>query len=180
MIRIAAVIVTFLLAACQVVPQKYDENSPFTKVPNNSRLTLNQALTIAPYGLKAYVQNGQISYGPNQYYPFCKFEVREVKEISQIVEPDQFEITKVRQASGLMAGLNRHALIAGRSFDSGDGKPSPILYATQLFLNSPRQPQVYKLSCGHLQDPGLEARHLSINQIREALGGVFTLQTTAE
>ncbi|MEZ5582250.1 MAG: hypothetical protein R3F37_05210 [Candidatus Competibacteraceae bacterium] len=170
-----------LLTACRSRPHQYDEDSPFSQVPDNSSLTLHQTLTIAPYSLKVYVQNGQISYGPINTTRFANSKCAKSKKHRKLSNL----MTSSRQGppSNRLDGghVSRQTLTAGlESFDANDGKPSPILYATQLFLISDRQPHVYKLSCGHLQDPGLEARHLSINQIRQALGDIFTLQTTVE
>jgi hypothetical protein len=175
----AVALLALLLTGCQFPPQ-HGGNSTTFNVPGGSTLTLNQALTIPPHSLKIYIQNGRLGFGPNEYYPFCKFELRQLKDTSQVVQPGAFEIYQTRRASGLMAGIPRRTRLAGlESFDIEDGKPSPVLYSIQLFLRSATQPDVYKLSCGHLQDPGFTARYPSLQEIREALGNVFTLQVAA-
>jgi hypothetical protein len=156
-----------------------DVNSSFYKVPRGSILVLHRDVAIPANRLKIYLQDGKLGYGANQYRPFCKFELRQAKKQRQFVTPDQFMITGTRRAVGYFVGLdlNRRQLFASIGLKSSDnGKPSPEIYGTQMDLRSTRQPQVFRLTCGHLQDPNLTARHLSINQIREALGAVFTLR----
>ncbi len=173
------VLLSFLVG-CQNFVER-DENSPFYMVPSGSRLLLHYDVMIPPYKLKTYIQNGRIVYAPNQYYPFCRFELRQVKETPQRVTPDIFEIYQTSRQKGIFAAMSSFQLFASLTFgNSGDGKPSPIIYATRMDLRSSQQPEVFRLTCGHLQDPNLEARHLSIKQIREALGNVFTLQLPPE
>jgi len=48
-------------------------------------------------------------------------------------------------------------------------------FVTHLRLQSANQPEVFRLSCGHVDDPG--SHYLSIEQIRKVLGDVFALRT---
>jgi hypothetical protein len=177
MLRLTAVVllISALLAACQIAPLRSDD-SPFYKVPSGSKLRLNSKIIIPPNSVKIYIQEGQLVAAANQYYPFCRFDVRNLKEIPQPVEPDEIEIYRTSWVTDLIAELNRHSLLAMTSrLDFGD-KPSPIVYGVQMDLRSAKQPDVFRLMCGHLQDPNIEARYLSVNQIRATLGKVFTLQ----
>ncbi|MCP5420446.1 MAG: hypothetical protein H6970_01260 [Gammaproteobacteria bacterium] len=172
------VLVVGCLTGCQV--SMLAAESGYFAVPEGSTVTLNQALRIPPNGLKIYIQDGQLGMGPNEYDPFCKFELREVKPEAQLVQPGKFEIHMTRRASGIMAGIPRSTRLAGLgTFSMNQGLPSPILYSIQFFLRSTTQPEVYKLSCGHLQDPGLTAQFLSLQEIDQALGEVITLQLAA-
>ena len=60
----------------------------------------------------------------------------------------------------------------------GDGG-SPETYATHLYLRSARQPDVYQLTCQQWGYPP-QGEHVSINDMRRALGTVFTLHTIPE
>ena len=133
--------------------------------------------------LKIYIQDGRLVYATNEYYPFCKFELRDLKETPQVVKPDEFEIYSTSRQADLFVSIDKYHLIAGLGvitsfgmFERNDGKPSPIVYGIRMDLRSARQPDVFRLTCGHLQDPNMEARYLSIKQIWGALGEVFTLQ----
>jgi hypothetical protein len=160
-----------------------DVNSSFYKVPSGSTLILHRDVAIPANRLKIYVQDGSLGYGVNQYYPFCKFELRQAKKQSQFIAPDQFIVTRTRRIVDYFVGLDFERQPFFASIDlqnSANGKPSPKVYGTQMELRSTMQPQVFRLTCGHLQDPNLTARHLSINQIRETLGAIFTLQLPLE
>ncbi len=163
---------------------KRDVDSPFYKVPSGSTLILHSSDVAIPANrLKIYLQNGNLGYGTNRYYPFCKFELRQAKKQSQLITPDRFIITRTRRVVDYFVGLNldsQHLFASISLKSSNNGKPSPRIYGTQMDLRSANQPQVFRLTCGHLQDPNITARHLSINQIREALGAVFTLQLAPE
>lgn len=176
-LRLAVILLVFL-SGCESLIES-DVNSSFYKVPRGSKLILHHTVAIPANRLKIYIQNGNLGYSANRYYPFCKFELRQTKKQPQFVTPDQFIITQTRRITDYFVGLNldSHHLLASVGFkSSNDGKPSPRIYGTQMDLRSTLQPQVFRLTCGHLQDPNLTARHLSINQIRKALGTVFTLQ----
>jgi len=172
MLRLVLLIPLLGLLGCESIPPS--ETSPFHRVPGGSRLILNTNLLVPPYSAKIYIQNGWIAYGANQYYPYCKLQLQEPKFTPQEVLPGVFEIYRSRRITDLFASLEPQVQhVRARLYD---GKPSPIVYGTDLFLRSAEQPQVYKLMCGHMQDPNLTARHLTIEQIRATLGEVFTLQ----
>ena len=178
-LRPTSVVLFLLLAACEIPPQQRD-SSPFYLVPPGSKFTLNQDILIPANSLKIFIQDGRLVYSPNQYYPYCKFSLRELKDHPQLVKADEFDIFKTWQVADLFAAIDTfHAfpVFADISISSNDrGAPTPIVYGTEMDLHSATQPQVFRMMCGHLQDPNLTARYLSVDQMREALGGIFTLQ----
>lgn len=177
--RLAALLLVFVLSACQIPPGQREE-AHFYEVPPGSTLILNRRIFIPPYELKIYIQNGRLAQGANQYYPFCKFEVRHKKDHPQAIEPDAFEIRRVDRVRSLFVKADRPYALTGAAIGGGifekEGKPTPRVHGSRMFLHSDRQPEVYQLVCGHLQDPNIEARYLSIQQIRETLGDIFTLK----
>lgn len=178
---LALVLMVFLIGCESLI--ETDVNSPFYKVPSGSTLILHRDVAIPANRLKIYIQDGSLGYGVNQYYPFCKFELRKAKKQSQSILPDQFMVTRTRRIVDYFVGLDvdeRELLASIDLKSSGNGKPSPRIYGTQMELRSTTQPQVFRMTCGHLQDPNITARHLSINQIRETLGTVFTLRLPPE
>lgn len=196
MYRFAVIPLAVLLAACQVAP---DPGSPFYMPPVGSKLILNQGFVMPPQELKIFVQDGRLIYGANEYYPFCKFELRDLKDTPQEVRSDEFNIYNVSRQTGVFAALDRfdkRSLLASIGVVGGyggigvgiggpgigifDGKPSPIVYGIRMDLSSPRQPNVFRMTCGHLQDPDMGARYLSIDEIRQALGKAFTLRLPQE
>lgn len=166
------------LVGCQTVPID-PLNSPFYSVPVSSRLILHKPVDIEPEQVSAWFQYGkhlpkkQLNY----YYPHCKFETWTKLDTAKVVQPDTFIIHKVVrwddyaaqpvQLAGLGLGI-------GFSF-GGDGGPAHLNMATEMFLRSAQQPDVYRLICSHWEEPS-RGNHLTISQMRQALGEWFTLQ----
>jgi hypothetical protein len=171
-----------LLVACQTSAYEGNENSPFYPVPAGSTLTLTRGLTIPAEQVAVFLQGGEVvaSGGINQYYPHCKFELQRRLDKAQTVQADSFEITKVVQEIGHSVALDGLQL-AGVSIgiginigSRGDGA-SLQTWSTRMTLRSARQPEVFRLSCGQTALPH-EGQHVSINEMRKALGGIFTLE----
>lgn len=171
-----------LLVGCQIPSYEGNEKSPFYLVPVGSTLKLTRDLAIPAEQVAVYLQGGEVipSERINQYYPHCKFELLRRLDTPQAVQPDSFEIIKVvqeighsvaldgRQLARVSVGIGVHVGMKG-----GDGA-SLQTYITRLVLRSTRQPEVFRLSCGQAALPH-EGEHVSINEMRKALGNVFTL-----
>lgn len=175
-------VVVVLLGACQTSYQG-NEDSPYYKVPVGSRLILNNDIAIPPYKAGVYIQGGLILplSQLNKYYPHCKFEVLTIRDAPQTVKADTFVIEKVVQEitdtvdSGQLrlAGASTGIGILNVSHD--DDGLNVQAYATLLNLHSERQPDVFRLSCGQWAYPN-QGQQVTINEIRKALGNLFTLQ----
>jgi hypothetical protein len=168
------VAVFLVLGACQSVPTTFDENSTLYPPPPGSRFTLKQELTIPAHSAHVDLQGGlAVSLGKlNQYHPYCRFDVQDVRETPQSVLPDEFLVKRVyRQITDVVA--KRSGLLrVGRVSD--EGGPTFMIYRTVFELKSARQPQVRRLTCEHWDRPAL-GDHLSLRQIRTALGEFFTV-----
>lgn len=173
-------LVTVLLASCQ--PSRVHESyASDYRIPRGSKLILHEPIAIPPHYAHVDIQAGRVvPVGRVQeLYPFCELEVTEVKPVAQHLTPDTFIVHKighriydVRVPWIRLAGIGLDAALFG-----GDG-PLQTFYVTDLHLRSNNQPNILKLSCQSNQRafPGiLYARHLSIVEIRGALGGLFTL-----
>jgi len=168
------VAVFLVLGACQSAPTNIDENSTLYPPPPGSRFTLKQALTIPANSAHVDLQGGQaVSLSKlNQYRPYCRLDVQEVRETSQSVQPDEFLAKRVyRQTNDVVA--QRSGLVRVRRV-SNDGGPTFMIYRTVFELQSERQPQVRRLTCEHWDRPAL-GDHLSLRQIRTALGEFFSV-----
>jgi hypothetical protein len=181
MIRLISVLLALLTTACQVPPSQ-QEISPAFKVPPGSTLILNQDLLIPANRTKIFVQGGRLAYGANGYYPYCRFSVRDIQPDPQRVAAGEFAIYRTERVRDLFAALDKSQMLAAvfSGNGRGDGKPSPITYGTRMYLRSAEQPHVFRMLCGHLQDPNLTARDLTVKQIRQTLGEVFTLRLPGE
>ncbi len=167
---VAGVALAFLLAACQTAAYRGDENSPYFTVPVGTRLVLHRELVIPADRVDVYLQGGRVlGYAEvNPHHPFCTFDVRRRLGTPQTVAPDEFAVTKATQD----VFYSRH--VPGTVLAS-DGSPSFEIYSTILALHSDRQPQVVNLTCAQWQYPPLQ-RHVTINEMRQALGALFTLR----
>jgi hypothetical protein len=160
-----------LVAGCQYVPPR-DIGSPFFSPPAGSQLRLTRPLTIPANDAGVFIQYGKPQYSvwqPDRYYPSCDFELRTRSSHERVVEPDTFTVTRtVRETENVMLAP---AIVA--SHDTGNGAPHEN-YMTILYLHSDKQPDVFRMTCQHWEDPS-DAQHLTIKQIRQALGDLFTL-----
>jgi hypothetical protein len=149
-----------------------DERSPFYTPPPGSRLLLKQVLTIPAEMVGVFIQGGRAvsNREVDQYYPHCRLEVRERRETEQTVEPDEFVIEQVRRDVEVVSNTDAVPVRV-----SHGGGPSFFIYRTLLYLKSAHQPQVRLLICQHWGDPALDT-HLSIHDIRQALGELMVLQ----
>ena len=167
-----------LLAGCNANVVK-DEDSVFYAVPAGSTLVLNQQVDIRGDQVAIYVQNGELKqYNEvNFYFPNCKFEIYTISEQPRTVAPDSFKIVKVVddiESSSLQEEL-RLASLDSAFFIGVIDRSYVFNYATLMYLNSDEQKDVYRMTCQHWEDI-VDDRHLSITQMRAAMGGIFTLQ----
>jgi hypothetical protein len=169
---IALLPLCLLLAACQTTGP-LDENSPFHVLPSGSRLVLKQELTIPANSAHVTLQGGRVvsDNDVNQYHPNCRLEVHDVRDTPQTVTADEFVVRRARQdaqvaaRAGLMpAGLN-----------NSSNSVSFYIFRTILDLRSERQPQVRWLTCQQWDHPA-RGRHVTISEIRAALGVIMTAQ----
>jgi len=183
MLRPILLFAVLLLSACAAAYKEYQGNvdSPYYLVPVGSTLVQNEDVVIPPNLAGAYLQGGVILplSQINQYHPYCKFEVLKVRETPQTVKADTYVIKKVVQeiSDNVNSGQIRlAALYAGFGMLAGDKDgASALTFATRMYLRSDKQPDVYRLSCGLWAFPST-GQHVTIHQMRTALGGVFTLR----
>lgn len=160
------------LASCAYQPPK-DINSSYYAPPVGSKLQLHSALIIPANDTQVRIQDGKVihsSWDLDFYYPNCDFELYERAEVKREVTPDTFVISRVVRGFEDVL-LHTPTVIASSS--GGGGAPN-VDYMTIMDLYSPRQPDVFRLTCQHWEDPS-DSYHLSIKQIRKTLGDLFTL-----
>ena len=165
-----------LVSACAGSGQRSSELlSPAT--PPGSYFTLHTALEIPREDTTVYIQYGQpvAPHEVEEWAPHCFFELYTRAEEPRLVKPDEFEIQRVvRESSPLWVGLPVTVAFGGGE-DSG---PTHLYYRTRYYLNSPNQPDVWRMNC---QIDRMEAHGLSFDswltvaQVQEALTGLFSL-----
>lgn len=161
------------LLGCQVEPPR-DVDSPYYRVPAGSTLTLNKPLEIPAGEAAVYIQDGKITsyWSANKYKGHCKFEMWNIVEQGRIVQPDRFEIRKVRRDREYVQSRPQPVLT---SEDGNEGGPFVEIGKTLLYLHSPIQPDVYLMTCQRWDD-FTDPVPMSIRDIRDTLGERFTLK----
>ena len=166
-----------VLAACSTNDSK-NETSYYYAVPVGSSIVLHQHVSISGDQVATYVQNGELMPydSVNKYLPNCKFELYTMSEQSRTVDPDTFDITRVVdeiESSSLSKDI--HVALHGDALMLGMLDRSYMFnYATMMYLKSENQKDVYRMTCQHWEDLR-DDRHLTIEQMRQAMGEIFTL-----
>lgn len=144
-------------------------------------VVLNRTVS-APAGARVYLQHGQVvKRGALRHRtPYCYFFLyRDNAIIDTAFElaPDRFEVTAL--SSGVEYGSNGIPPVLHAAFPFTTQEASAENMITRIRLRSPNQPEVMSLKCGVFAVPN-ERNHLSLEEIREALGDVVTLTTGSE
>lgn len=165
-----------LLWSCDT-PRNYGPETPYYHYPVGSRFILNRALEIPSNWATARLQSGRVvAFGSVQEQePHCIFEINTVRAEVQRVEQDIFAIVKVQRSTSTLAAQSSYFIRA--AFADTD-RPSQMFYKTTFTLRSERQPGVLRLICQSDQyAAGISIpRHLTVSEIRQALGDIFTLE----
>ncbi len=161
-----------------------DPVSPYYAYPPGWTVQLNQVLPIDPGAATVRLQYGRIvpRNGVQEQDPFCIMEVNTLNNQVQLLQPGRFEVVQVtRSISSITAVAPSPLLKARHVYD--DGTPSFLYYITEFRLHDPARPDVRSLRCAWDQmAPGNRAlmRHLTLGEMRGALGGWITLIPPAE
>jgi hypothetical protein len=176
----ALISVALLISACESTVA-YKKWAEIYKVPVGSKVILHQQLSIGPRRTQSFVQDGEQAIhktfggGYDQYYPFCYFEVIDVVDRTQTVEPDTFTIIKIsRYQTDIVQTPGKQS--TGLSSGDDDGGPPPIVDMNMMYLESATQPNVKLLACASGFDDPFNARLPTIEEIRQSLGAVATLE----
>lgn len=174
-------ILFLLLTACQIPPERGEQAPAYLAITPGSELFLNQPLSIMPNSVSAYLQYGELMAfrEVDRYYANCKFELYSISESKREVKPDRFLITRVTSAEEIvswqMPRLASGDVGIGFVFGKDGGGPTAVIYTVIIYLKSMGQPDVFRLSCQHWDDPAMGVQ-LTVAEVRQALGHVMTLK----
>ena len=161
-----------------------DPASPYYAFPPGVSVQLNQVLPINPGAATVRLQYGQIvpRNGVQEQDPFCIMEVNTLSDQVQMLQPGRFKVTQVtRSISTITAAASSPLHKVRHVYD--DGPPSFLYYITTFRLHDPARPDVRSLRCAWDQmAPGNRGlmRHLTLDEMRGALGGWISLIPPAE
>lgn len=175
------VAVLLTLAGCgQMVTIEPDPNSRYYMPPVGSVVKINEELTVRAGWARAFLQRGEeVRYGDiDRYYPSCNFELYTVDEMPQAIRPGSFTIVHVQRRDEEVVEFRpvQHAsvsMLAGSGPDSGG--TSMIMRTVRMKLESEENPNMYMLTCRGSLDDQHDAREISINEMRVALGDKATI-----
>lgn len=173
-----------LLGSCAGL-QSTDPASPYYAYTTGWTAHLHRPLTIPAGAATVRLQYGHVvpRNGVQEQDPFCMVELDTVSDAPQILQPGRFEVLRVtRSISTVFAGAAGSPFVKAHwGFD--DGEPSFLYYITAFRLRDPAQPKLRGMTCAWNQmAPGNRAfmRHLTLGEIRGALGGWMTLTPPGE
>jgi hypothetical protein len=175
-IRILPLIAPFLLFAC-ASSSVNSEPPAYQAITAGSVFILNSPVEIPPYEAGVYIQSGKVTHYKhiNSRYPNCRLEVKNVKESAQPIAPDSFTVVKVNYGSQYVMKAPQIFASLGDNLiaDSGGGHMAEE-FTTYFFLQSDKQPDVFRMRCQYWEEPGT-GRQLRLSDVRKALGDLITL-----
>jgi len=149
------------------------ENSPNFRIPVDSKLVLQQELSVPARRDRLYFQKGKVSqfHYVNQYLPYCALSLHAKKDVAQTIVPDEFIVHKTYRQYLFDLAMGP-VMVADIS--PGGGMTYQVL-ATLLELRSVNQPDVVRMTCANWGLPQ-DSAHLTLGQIRQSLGDIFLLK----
>ena len=171
-------LIPLLLGSCSGLGSP-DPASPHYVYTSGWAVQLNRALLIPPGAATVRLQYGRIvpRNSVQEHDPFCVVELETVKDTEQTLHPGRFELWRVtRSVNPITARLAPPFVKTTRADDDGD--PTFLYYITEFRLRDAAQPNLRGLRCAWNQmAPGNRPlmRHLTLDEIRHALGGWMTL-----
>ena len=175
------ILLTLLLTGCAAHREAWNK---IYGIPVNSTVAVMQPLTIPVRDTQVFIQEATsrhpqgIPGSYNSYYPFCYFEVADISNAPQSIEPGTFTITAVRQdETEIIARAGPGRLVVQPSIGGqGDAGLRMIYRMFEMRLHSDEQPQVKKLVCSGGFDIESWAKLPKLKEIEQALGNVARLE----
>ncbi|OYY93428.1 MAG: hypothetical protein B7Y41_11730 [Hydrogenophilales bacterium 28-61-23] len=171
------------LSACAYKPHADRPDSPTRDLGG---LQLRETLRIEPDAASVRLQYGRVvaRNAVQEHDPFCVFEIDSVLPETQTVPPGEFRIVAISRSVATIAGQPVFPFFRQVSLGGDDG-PTHIYYKTTFRLRHSQptaSPPVRALACMSNQNAPGNAnfmRHLTLREIRAALGEWFTLTLNA-
>jgi len=184
MLRLLILSLTAVVAACALPASNRPHEQPaYRTVPVGTTLILKKEITIPAERYGRFFQGGQpvMSKDVDQYHANCKLMVEHSSDTGQTVPPGSFIIRRIQLEEFVQSRPVKLAAVGfgigigtGVGLGVGDGSPGMGPYTTIFYLYSEKQPQVKRLICSHWEE-AYDAEHLTVTQIRKALGDYFDL-----
>lgn len=183
-------ILSLLLAGAILSGCSQFETAKDADIQPGQFFVLKQPIEILPDHTRRFIQNGQLTTRAQfeRRAQHCRIEVRTLKESAQTIQPDRFEVTRVRFDSEPIARNESSIMLAsnvrfgvginiGIPMSFNDDGPPEMMELIEFQLTSDRQPDVMRLVCaGALSDghPGdfPDSQRPDGEQIKKILGEI--------
>lgn len=163
----AAAISIMAISSCASIP-----SGNTMDIQAGDTFTLNKPVTFAPDHARVFIQYGkqtrQSTY--EKYDQHCRLEIKALKSQSQTIQPDTFEITRVRidveEIASQVPSQNDPIHYAMNETDyfptsklvqaeskwvrlslGGESEPPETMDIVHLYLSSKKQPNILRLTC---------------------------------
>jgi hypothetical protein len=148
---------------------------PYNLPPIGSKVVLLLPVDIESGTTRTFLQRGKaMALGDfNRYRVNCAFEVENLSDKTQRIEPDTFVVRKVqRLVTEVVRNTGHRPGFSTVEYDPG----SPMVtHGYHLWLSSEKQPDVMRMTCHGAFDDLSRAEPPSIDDVREALGEIAEL-----
>ena len=156
-----------MLAGCQAssgLKPVHDE-----AVYSVTEIVLKEPLRVRPNRANEYIQYGEVLPYKDitDYYPYCVISLKAISETGLVLQPGTFNVSRVYRDTTMAS--HRPIQVTG-------GDWGFIMSSTYFYLESDEQPEVYALVCERL-DESFRASHVTLEEIRQTLDGLFALNT---
>ena len=177
--KVAVFASALLLAGCAGLDSP-NPASPYYAYSAGWVAQLNHPLTIPAGSATVRLQYGHVvpRNGVQEQDPYCVVELNTVSEAPQTLQPGRFEVWRVTRSVSPIAAAAKSPLMRAFYVDDDQGNTSFLYYITTFRLRDAAQPNLRGMTCAWNQmAPGNQPlmRHLTVDEIRGALGGWITL-----
>lgn len=162
-----------VVSGCQTKIQttQYGNYIPITDL---ATVELKEQLEIAPGQARVFIQHGAVTRGRDEYDVFCAFEIDELKEKPQYIEPGTFSVKRVQSGATEVVQAFPIKVASNTRLAAADYSPPMISYYYHFYLDSD-QPNLFRMSCYGPFDIPSETDYPVLDQINKTLSGIAKL-----
>ena len=176
-ILIASIAVT-LLSGCVISSNSTKSYTKELSVSPDSSLTLNQKIDFKPGKTRVFLQDGMVVSQFNHYKSNCNLEIRKKDEENwQFVEPGVYKVISTRQTLEEVVRFipGNETRVASRLILADIDTSQTDIYLGMHYYLSGEDANVMRLSCRGVMALPHEAEPPTLQEIRQALGNIITL-----
>ena len=143
-------------------------------------LVLEKPLQVGAGRARVFIQDGRarVGYNVDEYDTQCNFDIFSIDHQGVAIEPDTFLISRVQLLweSIVLARPVQVASLQLAGFDGDADGVSASFMGYHFWLDSPRQPQVMRMTCHGTYAEPADLRPPTLQEIRDTLGDIARLQ----